>query len=288
MSRMVSALTGVAALAAAAGPAVASCGLEACPYRAAADADGALGLRVGAATRVTGFSNAHAHGQALETPARVAFTGLPAVTLAAEVPLVVLLLEDETRSGLGNALVTAEYWLGGLALGLQAELPIGQDGVAAPHAELLPYLRAEGAQGRLSWGARLGWRQGLDGGGADSPPEQRTHAITLKHGGAGGAATEPVEGDDALAAVFVEDHAEQELLYQAEVGWAVMPPLTAALVADGQQVISETAGDRTFVQAGARAVWTVGDLRLAATGLLPLASTERMDWRAELALGVDL
>ncbi len=288
MRRIVSALGGLAALVAAAGPATASCGLEACPYRATADTDAALGVRLGTATRLTGFSTPAARGQALETPARVAFTGLPDLALAAEVPLVVLLLEDETRSGLGNALVSAEYWLGGLALGLQVELPIGQDAVAAPHAELLPYLRAEGAHGRLSWGARLGWRQGLDGGddGAGAAPA-RAPALTLKHGGGHGPAP-AAQGDDALAAVFIEDHAEQELLYQAEVGWALLPPLTGALVADGQQVISDTTGDRTFLQAGARAVWTSGDLRVATTGLLPLASTERMDWRAELAVGVDL
>ncbi len=261
------------------------CGLHFCPR---VDPDGDGGWQAGVRTRLVTFDlDGHAGHYVTASP-RVLWTA-GAFTLGTEVPLTRLRTGGETRLGLSNPLLTAQYnsrvspalsW----EAGIQLELPFGDadKGLGDDHTMILPWV---GARRHLtgSWfaAAKVGYSQAFEFGDHDHGGSSHVHAaagdgvVYALHAGHS-------HGENA-GPVLVNPHGDREIHLRTAVGHGLARTVVEGYVM-GQIDVSDS-GPVGYLRAGLgweRPLSRAATLRLQ--GDVPVTPNRRAD--VEVAAGV--
>ena len=192
-------------------------------------------------------------------------------------PVVLLTVEGDTRGGLGNSIVYGEWRASvstdkSIGFGLQVELPWGASGgVADAHWVLLPYVNAHLPVWRLFFMANLGYAQSVGG-------------LAHDHG-----AHDHGSSHIGEEFVFVNPHESGEFVYRLSIGLPLYQQrIQPMLMVNGQQVLVDTTGEKTFVQLGARVLGQVTDVvSVYSMGELPISKARRFTGRASIGLMLD-
>ncbi len=278
--------------------AMASCGVETCPYYPAkvspntTERSRTPTLVLPQTMQFTKFSHLEGSGHYFELILRGEYRGVPNWTFGATVPAVLLKVTKESstggksHTGLGNAVIfsqrqwqLARDW--SVRLGGQIELPIGADadGIASDHFEGFPHAGVNAQFGKTSVYFDAGFRFAIEG---SHQPESESSRVVPLHN--------DEESANELRPHFVNPHEDRELNYRigAETQlWSQR--IRPAIEVIGIQVLSSGATANTFMNAKMR--WSASvteSLWLVATGEVPLASQSRYDWRVGLGVQAGL
>jgi hypothetical protein len=206
---------------------------------------------------------------------------LPVVDLRAE--------HFEDERGFGNPRVYGQAMVArspGLSVGLEVDVPLGSDGIAGDHTELIPFVSIE--ESGTMWGAfaSLGYRASLEGN-HDHSPSQDASARPLRDPGHDPGHDDGSAHDDSvhpLESVHpVDPHSDRELLYRVGVTRNVRASSIHAHL-EGQTLLQDVPGPKQFAAVGLEVEMPAFGLLWAPGVELPLGSNRRFD--SAIHLGV--
>jgi|GEM_PF-4242762 len=186
------------------------------------------------------FDINHHNGNYLQYEPRYEFRGINRVVVGGFASLIALDDGHDSHSGLGNPVLFGEVVVKNstddqLSFGSQLELALGDDenGLAAEHMEIVPYLSYSNSAGSIDWMGSTGYRHSLESG------DRHESAIHSE--------------------LFVNPHADKEYLYRLHARFPkIRGSMSPDFVLDGQHALDGEDDGKGFLSIGAGLSFSAG------------------------------
>jgi len=224
-------------------------------------------IMLSASFQQTAFDISHVSGYYSQVTPRLEFRNSGRLLIGSDFPVTALHRDDQSANtfGLGNPVGFGQYRVlssngNEASIGLQIEVPLGshEDGLASDHFEFLPHLTYAHAAGWIGVSTDIGVRHSL--------------GSTDHH-------------DDEESPLFVDPHADSELLYR--LGLLFYHPVigvTPSVYIDGQRRLGGEAEYDWTAAMGFVVGWTIADSYVLAPAIeFPVTDVKRMNWTFRLS-----